>query len=125
MKRPETRTAINEPLLRALDEAIASVEQDKEIRAVVVRGAGKSFCAGLDLAEAERLEGPGPAPVNLIQIFKRLENLPTPTIAAGHCAALAGGCELAPPCELRIAGQGLPIGMSVARVAPLVPYQMI
>lgn len=125
MNRPEKRNALNEPLLRALDEAIASVEQDKEIRAVVVRGAGKSFCAGLDLAEAERLEGPGPAPVSLIQIFKRLENLPTPTIAAVNGAALAGGCELALHCDMRIAGEDLRMGMTVARVGLLAPYELI
>ena len=57
LNRPEKRNSLNEALLSAMDKAFASIEEDKEIRAVILRGAGKSFCAGLDLAEADRLEG--------------------------------------------------------------------
>ncbi|MGH7985700.1 MAG: enoyl-CoA hydratase/isomerase family protein [Candidatus Binataceae bacterium] len=124
LNRPEKRNALNEGLVKAIDEACASVENDKEIRAVILRGEGRSFCSGIDLAEADRLEG-GHNPMSLERVFGRLENLPVPTIAAIQGAALAGGCELALHCDLRIAGDDARIGMTVSRVGLLVPYDFI
>jgi enoyl-CoA hydratase/carnithine racemase len=124
LNRPEKRNALNEVLMRALDEAIASVEHDKEIRAVILRANGAGFCSGIDLAEADRLEG-GHNPVGIERVFHRLENLPVPTIAAIQGAALAGGCELALHCDLRLAAEDLRMGMTVARVGLLVPYDFI
>jgi enoyl-CoA hydratase/carnithine racemase len=124
MNRPEKRNALNVAMMQALDEAITSIEDDKDVRAVIVRGAGNSFCSGLDLAEADRLEGVR-GPVNIERVFDHLANLPVPTIAAVQGAALAGGCELALHCDLRIAAQDLRVGMTVARVGLLVPYDFI
>ncbi len=124
LNRAEKRNALNVALMQALDDAITSIEGDQEIRAVIVRGAGSSFCSGLDLAEADRLEG-GQGAVNIERVFHRLAHLPVPTIAAVQGAALAGGCELALHCDLRIAAQDLRIGMTVARVGLLVPYDFI
>jgi enoyl-CoA hydratase/carnithine racemase len=124
MNRPEKRNALNVALMKALDEALSSIEGDKEICAVIVRGAGSSFCSGLDLAEADRLEGER-GPVNIERVFHRLAHIAVPTIAAIQGAALAGGCELALHCDLRIAAEDLRIGMTVARVGLLVPYDFI
>jgi enoyl-CoA hydratase/carnithine racemase len=124
LNRPEKRNSLNEPILVALDQAIASVENDRSIRAIILRGNGRAFCAGIDLAEAERLEG-GHNPVSLERIFKRLEHIPVPVIAAVQGAALAGGCELALHCDLRVAADDLRMGMTVARVGLVVPYNFI
>jgi enoyl-CoA hydratase/carnithine racemase len=124
LNRPEKRNSLNEPMLKALDVAVASVENDKGIRAVILRGNGRGFCSGIDLAEAERLEG-GHNPVSLERIFKRLEHLPVPVVAAVQGAALAGGCELALHCDLRVAADDLRMGMTVARVGLVVPYNFI
>lgn len=124
MNRPEKRNALNEPMLKALDEALVALEHDKEIRAVIVRGSGGSFCSGLDLAEADRLEG-GHSPVGIERVFHRLENVAVPTIGAVQGSALAGGCELALHCDLRIGAENLQMGMTVARVGLLVPYDFI
>jgi enoyl-CoA hydratase/carnithine racemase len=124
LNRPEKRNSLNGALLDAIDKALAANENDKEIRAVIVRGAGKSFSAGLDLAEANRLEG-GHTPVSIERVFYRLEQFPVPTIAAVQGAALAGGCELALHCDLRVAAQDARIGMTVARVGLVVPYDFI
>jgi enoyl-CoA hydratase/carnithine racemase len=124
LNRPEKRNALNEALMKALGDAIGSIENDQDIRAVIVRGAGASFCSGLDLAEADRLEG-GHSPVSIERVFHRLENIPVPTIAAIQGSALAGGCELALHCDLRIAAEDARIGMTVARVGLLVPYDFI
>src|SRR6266851_14741 len=124
LNRPEKRNALNEAMLKALDEALVAIEGDKEIRAVIIRGNGGSFCSGLDLAEADRLEG-GHSPVGIERVFHKLENVSVPTIAAIQGAALAGGCELALHCDLRIAAEDLRMGMTVARVGLLVPYDFI
>ena len=124
MNRPEKRNSLNRALLDAIDKALVASENDKEIRAVILRGAGKSFCAGLDLAEADRAEG-GHSPVSIERVFHRLEQFPVPTIAAMQGAALAGGCEIALHCDLRVAAQDARIGMTVARVGLLVPYDFI
>jgi enoyl-CoA hydratase/carnithine racemase len=124
LNRPEKRNALNEALLKALDDALVAVEHDKEIRALILRGNGASFCSGLDLAEADRLEG-GHSPVGIERVFRRLENVSVPTIAAVQGPALAGGCELALHCDLRVAAEDLRMGMTVARVGLLVPYDFI
>jgi enoyl-CoA hydratase/carnithine racemase len=124
LNRPEKRNALNEALLKALDEALIAVDHDKEIRALIIRGNGASFCSGLDLAEADRLEG-GHSPVGIERVFRRLENVAVPTIAAVQGPALAGGCELALHCDLRLAAEDLRMGMTVARVGLLVPYDFI
>ncbi|MGH7840966.1 MAG: enoyl-CoA hydratase/isomerase family protein [Candidatus Binataceae bacterium] len=124
LNRPEKRNALNEPMLQALDAALTAVEHDREVRALILRGAGASFCSGIDLAEADRLEG-GHSPVNLERIFHRLENVAVPTIAAMQGPALAGGCELGLHCDLRVGAEDLRIGMTVARVGLIVPYNFI
>jgi enoyl-CoA hydratase/carnithine racemase len=124
LNRPEKRNALNEALLRALDDALIAVGNEKEIRALIIRGNGASFCSGLDLAEADRLEG-GHSPVGIERVFHRLENVAVPTIAAVQGPALAGGCELALHCDLRVAAEDLRMGMTVARVGLLVPYDFI
>ncbi|HLW70385.1 MAG TPA: enoyl-CoA hydratase-related protein [Candidatus Binataceae bacterium] len=124
LNRPEKRNALNEPMLKALDEALVAVEHERDVLALIVRGAGASFCSGIDLAEADRLEG-GHSPVNVERVFHRLENVSVPTIAAMQGPALAGGCELGLHCDLRIGAEDLRMGMTVARVGLLVPYDFI
>jgi enoyl-CoA hydratase/carnithine racemase len=124
LNRPEKRNALNEAILKSFDEALVAIEHDPEIRAVILRGAGGSFCSGLDLAEADRLEG-GHSPVGIERVFHRLENVSVPTIAAMQGSALAGGCELGLHCDLRIGAEDLRMGMTVARVGLLVPYDFI
>jgi enoyl-CoA hydratase/carnithine racemase len=124
LNRTEKRNALNEAMLKGFDEALVAVEHEPEIRAVILRGAGGSFCSGLDLAEADRLEG-GHSPVGIERVFHRLENVSVPTIAAIQGSALAGGCELGLHCDLRIGAEDLRMGMTVARVGLLVPYDFI
>jgi len=121
LNRPEKRNALNQPLIEALNQALASVENDKEVRALVLRGEGSSFCAGIDLREVDAAQS-GHNPTTLEHVLGRLEKFPVPTIAAIHGAALAGGLELALHCDLRIAGEGARLGMTLGRVGLMVPY---
>ena len=121
LNRPEKRNALNQPLIEALNAALAQFENDKEIRALLLRGEGSSFCAGIDLKEVDEAEG-GHNPTSLEFVFGRLERFPVPTIAAVHGAALAGGLELALHCDLRIASANARLGMTLGRVGLMVPY---
>ncbi|MFZ0887576.1 MAG: enoyl-CoA hydratase/isomerase family protein, partial [Candidatus Binataceae bacterium] len=121
LNRPEKRNALNQALIEALDRALRSIEDDKEIRAVVLRGEGAHFCAGIDLAELGRTEG-GHNPTTLEQAFGRLEKLAVPTLAAIQGGALAGGLELALHCDLRLAAEDARLGMTLGRLGLMVPY---
>jgi enoyl-CoA hydratase/carnithine racemase len=121
LNRPEKRNALNQPLIEALNAALAQFENDKEVRALLIRGEGSSFCAGIDLKEVDEAAG-GHNPTTLESVFGRLERFPVPTIAVVQGAALAGGLELALHCDLRIAGEGARLGMTLGRVGLMVPY---
>ncbi len=121
LNRPEKRNALNQPLIEAINAALAQFENDKEVRALLIRGEGSSFCAGIDLKEVDEASG-GHNPTTLESVFGRLERFPVPTIAAVQGAALAGGLELALHCDLRIAGEGARLGMTLGRVGLMVPY---
>jgi enoyl-CoA hydratase/carnithine racemase len=121
LNRPEKRNALNQPLIEALNRALAQFENDREVRALVLCGEGASFCAGIDLKEVDETTG-GHNPTSLESVFGRLERFPVPTIAAVQGAALAGGLELALHCDLRVAGEGARLGMTLGRVGLMVPY---
>ena len=121
LNRPEKRNALNQPLIEALDQALRKFENDREIRALLLRGEGASFCAGIDLKEVDETSGVH-NPTSLESVFGRLERYPVPTIAAVQGAALAGGLELALHCDLRIASENAKLGMTLGRVGLMVPY---
>ncbi len=121
LNRPEKRNALNQPLIDALDQALRKFEGDREIRALLLRGEGASFCAGIDLKEVDETSGVH-NPTSLESVFGRLERFPVPTIAAVQGAALAGGLELALHCDLRIASDNAKLGMTLGRVGLMVPY---
>jgi enoyl-CoA hydratase len=115
LNRPEKRNALNLALWKDLDQAIAQAEEDETLRVVLVRGAGQSFCAGLDLGpENEIISVVSGTPsasqkdhffklVRQVQgIHTRLERLPVPTIAAIHAHCLGAGLEMVLCCDIRI-----------------------
>ncbi len=119
LNRPEKRNAINRAVIEAFDGALASVEADKNIRAVIIRGEGRGFCSGLDLRDIEQMGAGG---LTFEKIIRRLQALPVPTIAAVHGEALTGGLVLALTCDLRIAAEGARLGMTPARIGYLPTY---
>ena len=103
--RPEALNALNSQVLADLAELLDTVEADEEIRVLVITGAGeKAFVAGADIGEMSTLtkaEGEAFGKKGN-DIFRRLETLPIPTIAAVNGFALGGGCELSMSCDIRI-----------------------
>jgi enoyl-CoA hydratase/carnithine racemase len=121
LNRPEKRNSLNAAMIEALGRGIAAVEQDREVRALVIRGEGRSFCSGIDLAEAAGLErGNDPSPLE--SLYRRIEQLPIPTVAAVRGAAIAGGLQLALHCDLRIASDDARMGMTLGRIGLTVPF---
>lgn len=124
LNRPERRNALNTELMQALESALDSLEGNRQIRAVLIRGEGKAFCAGIDLQEADADTG-ARDPLQLTRLLGRLESLPIPTVAAVQGAALAGGLELALHCDLRIAARAAKLGMTVSKVGLVPTYHLV
>lgn len=106
MNRPKALNALNSETLRELDVVIETLEEDNEVYAVVLTGAGeKAFVAGADISEMKDLNEEQGKEFGLLgnKVFRRLENLNKPVIAAINGFALGGGCELSMACDIRIA----------------------
>ncbi len=125
LNRPEKRNAINLEMLRAFDAAVGQANRTPGLRAVVIRGEGSSFSAGIDVSSLLGLAqtfGPHwPQRMRSITdefqaVFTRLERLELPTIALlhGHCLGLA--LELALACDLRLAAGGTKLGLPETRL---------
>jgi enoyl-CoA hydratase/carnithine racemase len=123
LNRPDKRNAMNRALLTGLVRCFDEMETRTDVRVVVVRGAGPAFCAGMDLREMEqRPEGDPEASV--VDVLQRIERSRHPTLAVLHGDAIAGGCELALHCDLRLMAEGARIGMPLARIGLVVPFPL-
>ena len=99
LNRPPTN-AVNFALLEDVEKALNQFEADKEVRALIITGAGeKGFSAGFDITEAARAAEIGDKGR---AIYTRIERFPKPVVAAINGYALGGGCELAMACHFRI-----------------------
>ena len=105
INRPKALNALNSEVLSDLDELVRTVSADADIRALVITGSGeKAFVAGADIGEMSTLT---PAEGEAFgkhgnDVFRKLETLPIPTIAAVNGFALGGGCELSMSCDIRL-----------------------
>ena len=115
LNRPEKRNALNAAIVDGLAAGIAQAELDAEVRVLVIRGAGKDFCAGADLDELlasveNSLEENERNALLLGELFLALRGLPKPTVAVVQGRALAGGAGLATACDLVIASEAARFG---------------
>jgi len=123
LDRPEALNALTVPVKVALRESLESIAEDRAIRAVILTGAGRAFCAGQDLAERER---PDAAPLEVEvrerynPIIRALRSMGQPVIAAVNGVAAGAGASLALACDLRIAAEGARFMLAFGRIG-LVP----
>ncbi|WP_461834567.1 enoyl-CoA hydratase [Desulfothermus sp.] len=120
LNRPRVMNAFNFDLLHALKREIDSIRFRRDIRVVIITGAGdRAFCAGADLKE--RASMPEDKVREFIytirNLFTDIENLPKPVIAAINGVALGGGTELALACDIRIASENATLGLTETRLA--------
>ena len=114
--RPQVANALAPATMAALADAFVQAERDREVRVIVVRGAGeRAFCAGVELGASE---GGFVHPMkrttrNLHELILETEK---PTIAAVNGAAVGAGCEIALACDLRVAVTGARFGQTEAKV---------
>lgn len=112
--RPAVKNALAPETIRELGEVVARLEDDEDVLAVVLTGAGDEvFVAGGDLRALQKVEGAeaGRRMARLTQrVFARLEALEVPVIAAINGAALGGGTELAAACDIRVAAENASFG---------------
>ena len=108
---PKSLNALNSTILKELDDFIGHL--DAQTRVLIITGDGeKSFVAGADISEMAHLNEPQGQEFGRLgaQVFRRIELLPIPVIAAVNGFALGGGCELAMACDIRIASSKAKFG---------------
>ena len=111
---PEAYNSLDYETAEGFEKALREVEVDRRIKALVVRGKGKSFCTGADLKYFRIIQDDRSAGRNFVlqnnRAFDGLENIRVPVIAAVHGHCLAGGCELLQSCDLALASTEAIIG---------------
>ena len=108
---PRTLNALNSSILKELSDFIDNL--DATTRVLIITGDGeKSFVAGADISEMAHLNEPQGEEFGRLgaQVFRRIETLPIPVIAAINGFALGGGCELAMSCDIRICSSNAKFG---------------
>jgi enoyl-CoA hydratase len=138
LNRPEARNALSADMMAIMTDAWRQVDQDPEIRACVLTGAGGAFCAGMDLKAASAAHPSeafsGGFDPTVIEPLLKGRRLSKPLIAAVEGAAIAGGTEILQACDIRVAGRGarfgvaevrwglFPLGGSAVRLPRQIPY---
>ncbi len=136
LNRPKLHNAFDDAMIAELTAALRTLGADPSARCVVLRGAGKSFCAGGDLAWMRRMAGYGhdenlADAKALAELMHVLDRLPRPTIALAHGAVYGGGVGLVACCDIAVAMSGarfclseVKLGLIPAAISPYVVAAM-
>ena len=120
MNAPDRLNALSDEMLAALHGAFDAIADDSSVHAVILRGAGKAFCAGHDLKEmqAGRQSEDGGAAYfkdlfdRCAAMMQRIQSIPQPVIAQVHGIATAAGCQLVATCDMAIADDQTRFGVN-------------
>ena len=132
LNRPEVHNAMNAEMIAELTEAFREIPKDKSVRLIVLRGNGKSFCAGADLNYMKSIAQFGfeeneKDGKKLAALFQTIYECPVPTLAVVHGAAYGGANGLLAACDMVIADENtnfafseVKLGIAPATIAPFV-----
>ncbi|MBI4498939.1 MAG: enoyl-CoA hydratase/isomerase family protein [Chloroflexi bacterium] len=118
LNRPDVLNAINQAVLRGLNEGLDQAEADDEVKAVIITGAGRAFSAGGDLTESSRRIVAGqedaaaeePPRLSAHEVYTKIWHLSKPVIAAVRGHAVGQGCEMTAVCDITIASEDARLG---------------
>ena len=121
LNRPDSLNAINTKMATELRDYFGNLFQDRECRVVVMRGAGRAFCAGLDIKDHEGLKN---APFgggfgfqgHLADVYVKMRRCPQPIISLVHGAASGGGFAFALASDIRIAGESMKMNSAFIKI---------
>jgi enoyl-CoA hydratase/carnithine racemase len=121
INRPERRNALNEQVVKAIDAGIAAAVEQREVRAIVLTGAGEqAFCAGADLQK--NVQG-GAFDVDfsrprhyIVDLFKRIQECTLPIVARVNGHAMAGGFGILCACDMAIAAEDIRVGTPESKI---------
>lgn len=110
LNRPEQLNALTDPMLDGLSQALKNANKDNEVRAILITGAGRGFCAGQDISNLSGEMGQNRIYDHLLQYYlpvvKLLRTIEKPIMAAINGVAAGAGASLALACDLRIMANG-------------------
>ena len=128
LNRPQVMNALDAELLNELRTALAELQADPKTRAIVLTGAGRAFCTGIDLNYARKISQSSMEIstylMNVQEIF-RLEKMDKPIVSAINGYALGEGCDLALACDFRIASTEAKLGMTYTQLGFAPPPRAI
>lgn len=122
LDRPEKRNALDDRTIAELKRAFAALGDDESVRVILLRGAGKDFCAGADLSQLEAIaSAAGPLEnledaASLGELFTTMRRLPKPIVAVVQGHAFAGGAGLATACDVVLAADDALFGYPEVRL---------
>lgn len=112
INRPDSLNALNSQVLDELDKAIDMIEKDDEVYVLIITGEGRAFVAGADIKEMKDMNSMEARKFaeKGMKVFRKIELMEKPVIAAVNGYALGGGCELCLCCDIRIASEKAKFG---------------
>lgn len=121
LNRPEKRNAISSEMVKELLEALGIAESDPAVHVLILTGAGKAFCSGMDLETLQTIATQTPAENlgdsrEMARLFHRIYCFPKPVITAVNGAAIAGGCGIATFSDITLAVPDAKFGYTEVRI---------
>jgi enoyl-CoA hydratase/carnithine racemase len=119
LNRPKQLNALNQAVLEELDGHLTDLEKEPDVRAIILRGEGRAFAAGADIAQMKDFSAAEAEHFSKVggRAIAHLEQMAVPTIALIHGFSLGGGLELALACDIRIAAEGTKFGQPEVTLA--------